>query len=94
MKLAFLITPGAKSQITKKLKERRGLENLVDTEIEDIKFDKELMHADVMIKTRFFKIAHNIVQEKFEKQVWAYYRFDGGWKLTDIIPQYREDTVL
>lgn len=86
-KLARLTTLEARPKIAQKLKARRGLENLVETEVEDITFDQDLMQADVVIKTRFYKSAHNIVQEKFEKQTWAFHRFDGGWKLTDILPQ-------
>lgn len=86
-KIARLTTLEARPQIAQKLKARRGAENLVETEVEDITFDQDLMKANVVIKTKFYMSAHNVVQEKFEKQVWAFHRFDGGWKLTDIVLQ-------
>ena len=83
-RLSRLVSPQIRPIISKRIRARRRTENIVDTEVENVQFDKELQKATVDMKTRFYKISHNVVQSRFEKQTWLYYRYDGGWKLTEI----------
>lgn len=84
IKLANMVTAKVRPEIGRRLKARRKTENLVDMEVQNIELDAENMNAEVEMLTRFFKVSHNVVKERIEKQTWAFFRFEGGWKLTDI----------
>lgn len=56
-------------------------EKILKMKIQSVDFKNESDEADVILETQFFKKPSLYIDKRYEKQLWAYNRLEGGWLL-------------
>lgn len=76
-----LVTPEARSDISKQLRETGDKERVVKSQIEEVEWSDDARKAKVIVKVESYKVHQLVVNTTLEEQNWEFGAVD-GWMLS------------
>ena len=75
--------PQVQQTLLRRWKQSGANEKLVELNVTDASFDAE-GDASVEVAVRYFEQPSYLVRTRTERQLWRYYRLNGGWLLHEV----------
>ncbi|MGI6524882.1 MAG: hypothetical protein ACOX2O_06265 [Bdellovibrionota bacterium] len=76
--------------IRDEMRRTKDKEKIVDSRLDFVEYDDDSYHADVEIRTKFFKVPYYVVMERLEKEKWEFF-VRKGWQLTSRTSELMKD---
>ena len=77
------IHPDASPTLAKALAPKKKEERITESEVEDVKFEKDSYEADAVVIVKGYKLSTYVIEERREHQVWKF-SLSSGWKILSI----------
>ena len=78
-KASLFVNPEVRSSFLNDFSKRNSKERIVDIKISSIEMGDEYEEATVKTRVKYYKVPHQLVNVRLEKETWKFDRFSTGW---------------